>query len=279
MRVWLRRVPAIGAIAVASLALGRSAPTYEVYAIRYATLPNFPVKSLIQGADSSRHLDIAMMVWLLKGSDGRNVLVDAGFYRADFVARWKPTNFVPPSEAVERAGVKPDDVTDVIISHVHWDHLDGIDLFPRARVWIQREEFEHHLDSAGTVRNRAIDAGDAKILAGIARQGRLMLVDGDAREIIPGITVYTGGKHTYASQFATVKSGGSTIVIASDNVYLYENLARRVPIAQTLDTVSNVRTQGRMLSLASDARLIVPGHDPEVFVRFANPGNGVAWIH
>ena len=279
MRVWLRRVPAIGAIAVASLALGRSAPSYEVYAIRYATLPNFPVKSLIQGADSSRHLDIAMMVWLLKGSDGRNVLVDAGFYRADFVARWKPTNFVPPSEAVERAGVKPDDVTDVIISHVHWDHLDGIDLFPKARVWIQREEFEHHLDSAGTVRNRAIDAGDAKILAGIARQGRLMLVDGDAREIIPGITVYTGGKHTYASQFATVKSGGSTIVIASDNVYLYENLARRVPIAQTLDTVSNVRTQGRMLSLASDARLIVPGHDPEVFVRFANPGNGVAWIH
>jgi glyoxylase-like metal-dependent hydrolase (beta-lactamase superfamily II) len=93
-----------------------------VYAIRYATLPNFRVAGLIQGADTSRRLDIAMMVWLLKGSDGRNVLVDAGFHRADFVARWRPTNFVPPSEAVERAGVKADDVTDVIISHVHWDH-------------------------------------------------------------------------------------------------------------------------------------------------------------
>ena len=266
------------AVSVASLGMAGVAPSYEVYAVRYATLPNFPVASLIRGADTSRRLDIAMMVWLLKGADGRNVLVDAGFHRSDFVTRWRPTNFVPPSEAVERAGVKAEDVTDVIISHVHWDHLDGIDLFPKARVWIQREEFQHHLDSAGTVHDRAIDAGDAKILADIARQGRLMLVDGDAREIIPGITVYTGGRHTYASQFAAVKSDGGTIVIASDNLYLYENLARRVPIAQTLDSASNVNAQGRMLSLASDAKLIVPGHDPEVFSRFPNPGNGIARI-
>ena len=271
-------VAATAAVGLACLGMRRVAPSYEVYAVRYATLPNFRVASLIQGADTSRRLDIAMMVWLLKGADGRNVVVDAGFHRSDFVTRWRPTNFVPPSEAVERVGVKADDVTDVIISHVHWDHLDGVDLFPKARVWIQREEFQHHLDSAGTVHDRAIDAGDAKILAEIARQGRLRLVDGDGKEIIPGITVYTGGKHTFASQFATVKSGTNTIVIASDNLYLYENLARRVPIAQTLDAASNLNAQGRMLSLASDEKLIVPGHDPEVFSRFPNPGNGIARI-
>jgi glyoxylase-like metal-dependent hydrolase (beta-lactamase superfamily II) len=274
----VRAIAVLALVTTAPLALRRAAPSYDVYAIRYATLPNFRVASLIQGADTSRRLDIAMMVWLLKGPDGRNVLVDAGFHRPDLVTQWRPRDFVSPSEAVERAGVKASEVTDIIVSHVHWDHLDGIDLFPKARVWIQREEFEHHLDSAGAVRNRAIDAGDAKILAEIARQGRLMLVDGDATEIIPGITVYTGGKHTYASQFAAVKSGATTVVIASDNLYLYENLARRVAIAQTLDAVSNVNTQGRMLTLASDARLIVPGHDPEVFARFPTPGNGIARI-
>ena len=62
-----------------------------------------------------------------------------------------------------------------------------------------------------------------------------MLVDGDAKEIIPGIHVYTGGKHTFASQFATVNIGSGTVVLASDNMYLYENLASHVPIAQTLD--------------------------------------------
>lgn len=265
-------------IGIGVAARGAAPPAYEVYAIQYATIPGFKVSGLIAGADTSRRLDIAMMVWLLKGPGGRNVLVDAGFHREDFMTRWKPTNFSTPSEAVARFGVKPEDITDVIISHIHWDHLDGIDLFPKARVWVQREEFNYHLDSAGTAKNRTIDAGDAKVLAAIAREGRLMLVDGDAKEIIPGITVYTGGKHTFASQFAGVNTAAGTVVIASDNMYLYENLARNVPIAQTLDSASNLRAQARMVTLASDVRLVVPGHDPEVFVRFPTPGNGVARI-
>jgi glyoxylase-like metal-dependent hydrolase (beta-lactamase superfamily II) len=279
---WIRHVRGAAALlsltVAASLAFRGAPPTYEVYAIRYATIPNFRVSSLVAGADTSRRLDLAMMVWLLEGTDGRKVLVDAGFHRDDFVRRWRPTDYLTPGEAVSRLGVQPDEVTDVIISHVHWDHLDGIDLFPKARVWVQREEFEHHLDSAGTVKDRAIDAGDAKMLAGIARQGRLMLVDGDAKEIVPGITVYTGGKHTYASQYASVRSAAGTVVVASDNVYLYENLARRVPIAQTLDSASNLAAQRRMLSIASDPRLIVPGHDPAVFDQFPSPGNGIALI-
>jgi glyoxylase-like metal-dependent hydrolase (beta-lactamase superfamily II) len=260
-----------------SMAPGKAPPTYEVYAVRYATLPRFRVSGLIAGADTSRRLDLAMMVWVIKGG-GRTILVDAGFHRADLVNRWHPTDFIPPGEAVGKLGIKPEEVTDVIVSHVHWDHLDGIDLFPRAKVWIQREEFEHHLDSSGVVKDRAIDAGDAKILAAIAHEGRVMLVDGDGKEIIPGITVYTGGKHTFASQFATVNTAAGTVVLASDNAYLYENFAKHVPIAQTLDSASNLRTQARMLSLASDPRLIVPGHDPAVFVRFPTPGNGVALI-
>ena len=256
-----------------------AAPVYDVYAIRYATVQNYKASGLIDGADTSRRLDLAMTVWLLKGPDGRNVLVDAGFYRDNFVRQWKPVDFMKPSEAVARAGVKPEDVTDVIISHVHWDHLDGVDLFPKARIWIQREEFDHHLDSAGTVKDRAINAADAKMLADLAKAGRVMLVDGDAKEIIPGIRVYTGGKHTFASQLATVNTASGTVVIASDNMYMYENMAKHVPIAQTLDRESNLRTQDRMKTLASNPRLIVPGHDPEVFVRFPDPGNGIAHIH
>jgi hypothetical protein len=105
-----------------------------------------------------------------------------------------------------------------------------------------------------------------------------MLVDGDGKEIIPGIHVYTGGKHTFASQLATVNTASGTVVIASDNMYLYENMARHIAIAQTLDRESNLRTQDRMKTLASNPRLIIPGHDPDVFVRFPEPGNGIAHI-
>lgn len=251
---------------------------YDVHAVRYGTLAGFPVRGLVAGADSARRMDIALMVWLLRGSNGRAVLVDAGFYRDRFLERWKPADYVKPSDALARAGVRPEDVTDIIVTHVHWDHMDGLDLFPNAHVWIQAEEYMHHVSPDGAALHRAADPDDARMLARMHSVGRVTLVDGDAKTIIPGITVYTGGRHTHASQYVAVGTASGTVVIASDNAYLYENLEQRRPIAQTLDSLSNLRAQVRMAQLASSPRLIVPGHDPEVFVRFPKPGNGIARI-
>jgi glyoxylase-like metal-dependent hydrolase (beta-lactamase superfamily II) len=254
-------------------------PTYEVYAVRYATLPQYRVAGLVAGADPARRLDLAMMVWLLRGSNGLNVLVDAGFSpRDDLMTRWRPLDYVTPAEAVARFGVRPEDVTDVIVSHIHWDHFDGVDLFPNARVWIQRDEVDHHVDAEGGVLNRTIDAVDAAKLHAVRAAGRLMPVDGDGQEIIPGITVHTGGKHTFQSQYARVAIDGGVVVIASDNAYLFENLEQRLAIAQTLDAGSNLAAQARMLTLASEPRLVIPGHDPDVFSRFEIVAPGVARI-
>lgn len=217
-----------------------------------------------------------MTIWLLKGPGGRTVLVDAGFKRPDLMERWKPVTYVRPDSALARAGVKPSEVTDIIVTHVHWDHFDGVDLFPNARIWIQRDEVDYHVDEAGRVKNRAIDAPDAAMLQALRAAGRVAMVDGDAKEIIPGLTVYTGGKHTYQSQYVAVRSQAGTVVIASDNMYLYENLDRRVAIAQTLDAASNLAAQARMVTLASQPRLVIPGHDPLVFDRFERLGPDVA---
>jgi glyoxylase-like metal-dependent hydrolase (beta-lactamase superfamily II) len=250
-------------------------PVYEVYAIGYGVLPDFPVAALVARADKSRKMDIQMMVWLLK-SHGRIILVDSGFYRQKFLDHWKPKDYVKPSDAIAKVGLKPENITDIIITHVHWDHADGVDLFPKARVWIQKEEFNHYADPEFT--KTAMDPEDLSVLQGLLDAKRLVLVDGDAQEIIPGVTVYTGGKHTYASQYVGVNTRRGMVVVASDNLYLYENLEKGLSIAQTLDAQSNLRAQERMKQIASSPALIVPGHDPEVFVRFPKPGHGVARI-
>jgi glyoxylase-like metal-dependent hydrolase (beta-lactamase superfamily II) len=252
--------------------------TYEVYAVRYGTLANFPVRGLVAGADSTRRMDIAMMVWVLTAPDDRVILVDAGFHRQKFLDQWKPPEFMPASDAIAKLGIAPDDVTDLIVSHVHWDHLDGLDLFPKARVWIQRAEYEYYVGDDGTARHPGIDPDDAKMLAEVRAAGRVELVDGDDRETMPGITVYTGGKHTYASQYVGVHTAQGTVIVASDNCYLYENLEKHAAIAQTLDAASNLAALDRMQELASDPRLIVPGHDPAVFTRFPKPGDGIARV-
>lgn len=248
---------------------------YEVFAIRYATVPAFPVSSLVQGAEKDRKLDIAMMVWLVRGG-GRNVLVDSGFYRPQFFKNWKIEGFLRPDEAVALAGVKPEDVTDVVLTHAHWDHADGADLFPKAQIWIQKDEYAYYTGAAWQSggKHGGIEPDDMRYLLTANLEGRLHLVDGD-QEILPGIRVYTGGRHTFASQYVSVDAKPGSIVLASDNVYLYENLEKHLPIAQTFDAQSNLAAQDKMKALA---KLIVPGHDPAVMTRFTPVRERVAKI-
>jgi glyoxylase-like metal-dependent hydrolase (beta-lactamase superfamily II) len=255
-------------------------PTYEVYAIRFGVIPQFAVSGLVAAADPSRRLDIPVMVWLLKGSNGRRVLVDSGFYRRKFVDSWQVQNFRSPADAVAAAGVPADEITDVIISHAHWDHVDGADLFPKATVWIQREEYRYYTGEAWQSRNThgGVDQEDMQALLAINMAGRLRFVDGDDQQPIPGIRCYTGGKHTWASQYVAAPVAGGTVVLASDNVYLYENIEKHVPIAQTLDAASNLDAQTRIRSLASSPDLIIPGHDPAVFERYTRIGDGIVRI-
>jgi glyoxylase-like metal-dependent hydrolase (beta-lactamase superfamily II) len=252
-------------------------PVYEVYAVRYAKLPGFEVADLVQGADPERKLDIAMTVWVLKGPDGRTVLVDAGFYRPPHLSG-NVAEYTRPDRALKPLGITPEQVTDVVVTHMHWDHVDGVDLFPKARVWIQKDEYDYYTREAEQPGGDHKEPAPGYILAMLKlnREGRVSLVGGDAKEIIPGVTVYTGGRHTFASQYVGVNTKAGCVVIASDNVYLYENLDKHIPIAQTFDAAANLAAQGRMRHLAASPRLIIPGHDPEVFVRFPKPGNGVA---
>ena len=268
----------IASLLVAPLA-AQSKPQYEIYAIRYATLPGFPVSELVPDVDPARKMDLAMMIWLIRGN-GRNILLDSGFYHDRFFKDWHVNDFIKPSDTLKLLGLKPEDITDVIISHMHWDHDDGMDLFPNARIWIQKDELQYYAGEAWQSKDThgGIDADDVLALVKLNTQGRVGMVDGDAKEILPGITCYTGGRHTYASQYVGVSTAAGTVVLASDNMYLYENLEKHVPIAETLDAASNLRAQDRMKQIASSPGLIIPGHDPAVIAKFPNVAPGIAKI-
>lgn len=268
---------------VPPLPVKHSAPEYEIYAIRYASIPGFPVNALIADADPSRTFSIAMTVWVVRGG-GHNILVDSGFYRPQFFKQFKIEGFLKPSDALSQSGItpalKPEDITDIIITHMHWDHADGMDLFPNARIWLQKDEYTYYSGPAWQEKGNhgGIDSDDVLALVKLNLAGHVGLVNGDAQEILPGITCYTGGKHTFQSQFVGVNTKAGTVVLASDNMYLYENLERHVPIAQTLDADSNLSAQDRMKQLAASPKLIIPGHDPAVFDRFPKVSERVVKI-
>jgi glyoxylase-like metal-dependent hydrolase (beta-lactamase superfamily II) len=270
----------LGTTLIASATLRADVDKYEVYAVRYATLANFPVSSLVAGADRSRRLDIAMMIWVLKGVDGRVAVVDSGFHRDQYFRQFTVKDYVKPSDAIAPLGLTPDRVTDLLLSHMHWDHAGGIDLFPAARVWIQKDEYDYYTSDAWQGRNThgGIDGDDVVELVKRNIAGKVSLVRGDDDTSLSGIAFGVGGKHTWQSQFVAVQTRAHTVVLASDNMYLYENLDTRTAISQTLDAASNLRTQDRMKSLASTPSLLVPGHDPAVFDRFPRVNDRIVRI-
>ena len=249
-------------------------PEYTIEAIRFGTIPQFRTASLVIGADPNEKLDIATIIWLIRGS-GRTILFDTGYYRqTPGFDRFGTVDFVRPDEAVKLEGVQPDEVTDVIVSHIHWDHMGGISLFPKATIWIQKDEYQYYL--GGAYQPGGKPGGELEDLLELLRRNvtrKVVLIDGDDREILPGIHVYTGARHTYASQYIKI-DGTPAYVLASDNVYLYRNIDTKTPIAtfDPVDRFANVAAFDRMIRLAGARERVLPGHDMLIFSRFPTTG-------
>jgi glyoxylase-like metal-dependent hydrolase (beta-lactamase superfamily II) len=251
-----------------------SSPEYSIEAIRLADSPGDLVSEMVMGAPKDEKIDSIYAMWLIRGG-GRNILFDSGFHRERWFKVWTITNYLRPDEAVKLAGIQPEEVTDVVISHAHWDHMGGIDLFPKATVWIQKEEFHYYTGDAWQPggQHGGIDAEDAAELVRVNTQGRLRLVDGDNVEIFPGIRAYTGGRHTYGSQYLRVE-GNPPFVLASDNCYLYRNLAehKASDTFSKADYPANIKNQERMIQLAGSPDRVIPGHDALQFQKFPTQG-------
>jgi glyoxylase-like metal-dependent hydrolase (beta-lactamase superfamily II) len=250
-----------------------ASPEYSIQAIRYASAED-DVAGLVMGAPKGEKLKIAMAIWLIRGGN-RNILFDSGYYRDTFVKRFPSIEYIRPDEAVKLAGLQPEEITDIVVSHAHWDHMGGIDLFPKATIWIQKDEYRYYAMEAWQPggNHGGIDPADVQQLVKLNTDGRIHLVDGDNVEIFPGIRAYTGARHTYASEYLRI-DGNPPFVLASDNVYLYRNLAEHKASATftDIDHAANIAAQSRMIELAGSVNRIVPGHDALQFQKFPTTG-------
>lgn len=249
-------------------------PDYAIYAIRYADSPGDSLADLMVGGPKDQNLDTIYAMWLIRGG-GHNILFDSGFHRPRWFKEWTIVNYIRPNEAVKLAGVQPEEITDIVVSHAHWDHMGGIDLFPKAIIWIQKEEFRYYAGEAWQTGgdHGGIDPDDVQALVRLNTEGRVRLIDGDDQEIFPGIRAYTGGRHTYASQYLLVE-GTPRFVLASDNTYLYRNLETHMASATFSDTdhAANIKNQERMIQLAGSIDRVIPGHDLLQFEKFPTQG-------
>lgn len=264
-------------------AMFSQAPHYEVYAVRFASSA-YPF-TIADWADKGPKdpVKIDFMVWLVKGDNGKNILVDAGFLNdIPNAAEFKIVNYVRPDSALMPLGLAAKDITDIIVSHPHWDHIDGLNLFPNAKIWMQQDDYGYFVGQAWQKDGEpgGFVQRDVRMLLELNLAGRLVLVKGDNQNILPGITVYTGSKHTYESQYALVETGKRKVILASDNIWVYYSLENLRPAAYggTLDTTAYKNAMLRMKQLAPTKNAIIPGHDGKIFTLFPVISPGVVRI-
>ncbi|HEX6997805.1 MAG TPA: N-acyl homoserine lactonase family protein [Gammaproteobacteria bacterium] len=245
-----------------------SDPVYDVYAIKYAHLPRKAYGNFL-GADPHEDGDMPLdyFVWAIVGAD-RTFVVDTGFDLA--MAEKRGRRIVNPvDQGLEALGIRHDDVRDVIITHMHYDHCGNGALFPNARFHVQDAEMEyvtgrwmcHHAV------NHAFEAEDAARMVHRVFAGRVEFHDG-TDEIAPGITVHRLGGHTKGLQCVRVATRRGALVLASDASHFYAHMetGRAFPVLYNLaELLEGYKTLRRLAS--SDAH-VIPGHDPLVLARY-----------
>jgi glyoxylase-like metal-dependent hydrolase (beta-lactamase superfamily II) len=245
-------------------------PDYELFALRYATREARRGDHFIGGDPHDGPMPMDYFIWVANGG-GRTFVIDTGF-SAEVSARRKRTFLRDPVEGLAALGIDANEVEDVILTHLHYDHVGNFDRFPKARFHLQERELSY---ATGRYMRYPWLAHSFEVedICGIVRLNyaqRVMFYDGDAA-LAPGITVHAVGGHSAGLQFVRVKTARGFVVLASDVTHFYENMASQRPFTTALHIGEMLEGFDRLLQQAPDESHIIPGHDPLVMKLYPAP--------
>jgi len=250
---------------------------FEVYAIRYATVARKASENFIGGDAHEAGARMDYFVWLARNA-ARTFVIDTGFNQAAAVRR-KREFLRSPAEGLRLLGVDANTVQDVILTHLHYDHVGNFDLFPRARFHLQDRELAYATGRymATPFFSYAYELEEVVAMLRNTYAGRVEFYDGDA-DIAPGISVHLLGGHTKGLQAVRLWTRVGWLVLASDGSHYYANMGESRPFPIVASVTEMVDGWRKVRALASAERHVVPGHDPLVMTRYRAPSPALEGI-
>jgi len=245
-------------------------PEYEVYAIRYATRAARRADNFIGGDPHDGPMPLAYYVWVAIGPD-RNFVIDAGF-TAEVAARRKRDFIRCPIEALSLLGLDGEKIADVILTHLHYDHVGNFDRLPNATFHLQEPELHyavgHYMKYKQLRHSYEVDDVVGIVRANYA--GRVNFYDGPA-ELAPGVTLHPAPGHSAGLQFVRVHTRRGWLVLASDVSHFYENMESYRPFVTAFHIGGMLEGFDKLRAAAPSPDHIIPGHDPLVMERYRAP--------
>jgi glyoxylase-like metal-dependent hydrolase (beta-lactamase superfamily II) len=245
--------------------------TWEVFAMRYATISRRRLENFIVHDLHDAQTQMDYYVWFLK-NDKETILIDTGFDQK--AANERKRNLLRcPIQSLQDVGIAVHEIKDTVLTHAHYDHAGNIEKLKNTRFHLQEREMSYATgkDMRHAFCRHAYDPHNVCELIYANYEERVGFHDG-VYELRSGIQVYWVGGHTRGLQIVRVHTKRGWIVLASDAAHYLENLVHRSPFPIVADTVDMLNAYELIESLAESDQHIIPGHDPLVMQSYSRSG-------
>lgn len=236
---------------------------FELFAISYARHSGRTNAENFIGGDAHESSDLAYYVWVARRSD-KLVLIDTGFGQEAAKTRGREL-FQSPAQRLRGFGIDPDQIEDVILTHLHYDHAGTLGDFPKATFHVQDVEaaFATGRCMCHDYLKQPFDVEDIVSYVRCLFAERIGFHDGNGK-LAEGLTLHRVGGHSAGLQVVRVWTRRGWVVIASDASHLYSNMKEKKPFPIIYDAGAMLEGFRIIAALADSQDHIIPGHDPMV---------------
>lgn len=248
---------------------GEGAPEYRVYALKYAGPFTSPVAFVLFNKEWDQNIARNYYFWAVRGR-GRTVIFDAGV-RPALAAERRLEGYVPPDQLLSRIGINALEVEHLVISHIHFDHAGGIELFPKAKIYVQRKEYDFWVHDPLSRRAPFTALADPVVheqFRKLEGADRLVLIEGD-REILPGIELLLTPGHTLGLQSMAIETPNGPAVLASDCAHVHRSFVEDNPSSLITDLPAWLGSYAKLRDrVHGNLSMLFPGHDKDMLEKF-----------
>lgn len=213
----------------------------ELVALKYGE-SYFPSKDAFYNVITNEELQFAWIFYLIR-YQGNNILVDTGVSDLNEFKKYgfHLHKFTESIKLIEKYGLKPEEITDVIITHADFDHIADINYYINANIYIQEDEF---INYKGNIKN--IDK---------------IITFADTIKVHDKFNVKRISGHTKGSSIVTFSYGKSNYILAGDECYLYASIEKEIPVGRSYDIAKSMEF---IKEYKAKTNIILLCHEPNV---------------